>query len=121
MRIGLVGYGFGGRNFHAPIIAGAPGCTLADVVTAPRTAGSSWLTTTPASWPTTPSTVAAGVDAVTVCTPAATHTAVTEDLPHRGLPVVCDKPFALDARAARGTVELAERAGVLVSPYQNRP
>jgi predicted dehydrogenase len=64
--------------------------------------------------------VAAGVDAVTVCTPAATHTALTEELLCRGLPVVCDKPFALDAQAARHTVELAEGKGVLLSPYQNR-
>jgi len=63
---------------------------------------------------------AAGVDAVTVCTPAATHTTVTEDVLQRGLPAVCDKPFALDAAAARHTVELAERLGVLLSVYHNR-
>ena len=33
VRIGLVGYGFGGRRFHAPFIASAPGCALAGVVT----------------------------------------------------------------------------------------
>ena len=53
-------------------------------------------------------------------TPAATHTALTEELLRRGLPVVCDKPFALDAQPARQTIELAEREGVLLSPYQNR-
>ena len=64
--------------------------------------------------------VESGVDAITVCTPAATHTAVTDDVIQRGIPVVCDKPFALNADAARHTVELAERAGVLVTAYQNR-
>ena len=64
--------------------------------------------------------VESGVDAITVCTPAATHTAVTDDVLQRGIPVVCDKPFALNAEAARHTVELAERAGVLVTAYQNR-
>ena len=33
VRFGLVGYGFGGRYFHAPLIAGGPGSTLAGVVT----------------------------------------------------------------------------------------
>ncbi len=37
VRIGLVGYGKGGRFFHAPLIAGAAGCELAGVVT--RSAG----------------------------------------------------------------------------------
>jgi predicted dehydrogenase len=33
VRIGLVGYGKGGRFFHAPLIAAAAGCDLAGVVT----------------------------------------------------------------------------------------
>ena len=33
VRIGLVGYGKGGRFFHAPLIASAAGCELAGVVT----------------------------------------------------------------------------------------
>src|SRR4051812_50222563 len=32
-RIGLAGYGFGGRIFHAPLIAAAGGAELAGVVT----------------------------------------------------------------------------------------
>jgi predicted dehydrogenase len=45
---------------------------------------------------------------------------VTDELVQRGIPVVCDKPFAMDAGAARRTVERAERAGVLLTAYQNR-
>ena len=33
MRLGLVGYGVGGRYFHAPFIAAAKGVELAGVVT----------------------------------------------------------------------------------------
>jgi predicted dehydrogenase len=33
VRIGLVGYGKGGRFFHAPLIAAAAGCELSGVVT----------------------------------------------------------------------------------------
>ena len=122
MRIGLVGYGFGGRYFHAPLIEGAAGCTLVGVVTRSPERRAEVAAEHPgvALYDTVDELVAAGVDAVTVCTPAATHTALTDDLLRRGLPVVCDKPFALDADAARRTVELAEREGVLVTPYQNR-
>jgi predicted dehydrogenase len=37
-----------------------------------------------------------------------------------GLPVVCDKPFALQSAAARQALEEADRAGVMVTVYQNR-
>jgi predicted dehydrogenase len=122
VRIGLVGYGFGGRYFHAPLIAGAPGCVLAGVVT--RSPGR--RAEVADAHPEVPvfDSVAdlaeSGVDAITVCTPAATHTAVTDEVVQQGIPVVCDKPFALNAKAARHTVELAERAGVLITAYQNR-
>ena len=33
MRIGLVGYGKGGRFFHAPLISSLPGATFVGVVT----------------------------------------------------------------------------------------
>ena len=33
LRIGLVGYGFGGRYFHAPLIASAAECEFLGVVT----------------------------------------------------------------------------------------
>jgi len=122
VRIGLVGYGFGGRYFHAPLIAGAPGCVLAGVVTRSPERRAEVAHDHPDVdvHDTVDDLLAAGVDAVTVCTPAASHTALTDALLRRGVPVVCDKPFALDARAARGTVELAEREGVLLTPYQNR-
>jgi predicted dehydrogenase len=33
VRFGLVGYGFGGRYFHAPLLAAAPECEFVGVVT----------------------------------------------------------------------------------------
>jgi predicted dehydrogenase len=122
VRIGLVGYGFGGRYFHAPLLASAPGVTFVGVVTrsADRRAEVGHDHPDVDTFDSIDDLLAAGVDAVTVCTPAATHTGLTEELLGHGVPVVCDKPFAMDAEAARHTVELAEQQGVLLSPYQNR-
>jgi predicted dehydrogenase len=61
-----------------------------------------------------------GAQAVAISTSASTHTAVTEQALRLGLAVVCDKPFAMDAQAALGTIQLAARLGLPVSPYQNR-
>jgi predicted dehydrogenase len=122
VRFGLIGYGFGGRYFHAPLIASAPGCELVAVqTTAPqRRAEVARELPGAAVVGDLEELLVAGVSAVAISTPADTHTALTEQALRLGLAVVCDKPFALDAAAARGTVELADGLGLALSPYQNR-
>jgi predicted dehydrogenase len=122
VRFGLVGYGFGGRYFHAPLIGPAAECLLVGVVTSSPERQALVEHDFPGT-PTYPSLAElreAGAEAVAISTPADTHTALTEQALQLGLAVVCDKPFALDAAAARGTVELARRLGLPLSPYQNR-
>ena len=122
VRIGLVGYGKGGRFFHAPLIAGAAGCELAGVVT--RSAGR--REELEQDYPGTPAyddmaqLASAGVDAVSISTPADTHMPLVREAISLGLPVVCDKPFALESAAASQVTEEAERAGVPLTVYQNR-
>jgi predicted dehydrogenase len=57
---------------------------------------------------------------VAISTPAATHVMLTQQVLRLGLAVVCDKPFAPDAEAARATVRLAEQLEVPITVYQNR-
>ena len=122
VRIGLVGYGKGGRYFHAPLLAGAPGCQLAGVVTRSpeRRAGLARDFPEVPAYDSLAELAAAGVDAVVISTPLDTHVPLVREAIGLELPVVCDKPFAADAATARETVELAEQAGVLLSVYQNR-
>ncbi|BCJ55274.1 oxidoreductase [Actinoplanes sp. NBRC 14428] len=63
---------------------------------------------------------AAGAEAVAISTPAATHAALAREAIAQGLAVVVDKPFALDAEAAREVTTIAADKGVLLSVYQNR-
>ena len=122
VRFGLVGYGFGGRYFHAPLIRSSVECQLVGVMTSSPQRKALVAGDLPgtATYGTLADLVAAGAEAVTISTPAATHTAVTEQALRLGLAVVCDKPFALDAAAARGTVRLADELGLPLSVYQNR-
>jgi predicted dehydrogenase len=122
VKFGLVGYGFGGRYFHAPLLSSAPECDLVGVMTSsPQRRGlvAQELPGT-ATFASLRELVDAGAEAVTISTPVNTHTAVTEEALNLGLAVVCDKPFALDAAAALGTVQLADELGLPLSPYQNR-
>jgi len=122
VRIGLVGYGKGGRLFHAPLIRHAEECVLAGVVVRSRERRAALAADLP-DVPVAGSLAEladAGVDAVVVTTPLDSHVELVREAIGLGLPVVCDKPFARDATAARETVLAAERAGVLLSVYQNR-
>ena len=122
VRFGLMGYGFGGRWFHAPLLAAAPGCAFLGVVTTSEERRALVAREHPdaALFGSLEDLVAAGAEAVAISTPAATHTELTDRALDLGLAVVCDKPFALDAAAARGSVERAERLGLALAPYQNR-
>jgi predicted dehydrogenase len=51
-------------------------------------------------------------DAAVICTPPAAHVEVGLDLVERGIPVLCEKPLALDLASARKLVNTAANAGV---------
>ncbi len=121
VRIGLAGYGTGGRYFHAPLIAAAAGCDFLGVVT--TSAERARQVAEDLGRPVFGSLAglaAAGAEAVAISTPAATHVALTQQALRLGLAVSCDKPFALDAESARATVQLATQLGVPLTVYQNR-
>jgi predicted dehydrogenase len=122
LRIGLLGYGFGGRYFHAPLIASAPECDFLGVVTSSpqRQALASRELDGRSTYASLDELAAAGAEAVAVSTPATTHIPLVHQALHLGLAVVCDKPFALNAEAARATVELAQRLRWPLTVYQNR-
>jgi hypothetical protein len=70
VRIGLVGYGMGGRYFHAPLIAAAAGCELAGVVTRSPERRAELAQDAPGvpAYDSLADLAAAGVDAVVVST-----------------------------------------------------
>jgi predicted dehydrogenase len=53
-----------------------------------------------------------GLEAVVICTPPVTHPGLADTFIARGIAVLCEKPLAIDADAARAMVAAAERAGV---------
>src|SRR4051794_11392070 len=122
VRFGLVGYGFGGRYFHAPLLAAAPECTLLGVVTTSPERRELVRREHPdaATFGSLEELQRSGAEAVAISTPADPHPPLTDQALDLGLAVVCDKPFALDAEAARSSVQRAERLGLALSPYQNR-
>ncbi|MBC3956027.1 Gfo/Idh/MocA family protein [Pseudomonas triticifolii] len=122
MRAGLVGYGKGGRYFHATLISSLPGATFVGVVTGSPERKQQVSHDHPGvpTFDTLAQMVSAGVDVVVISTPLASRRALILEAIELGVGVVSDKPFANDAAQARELVEAAERRGVLLSVYQNR-
>ena len=122
MRIGLIGYGKGGRFFHAPLLASLSGATFVGVVTRSDERRQALSSDYPhvRAFDSLADLVAAGVDAVVISTPLASRQALILEAIERGVAVVSDKPFAMDAEHAQVLVEAAERQNVLLSVYQNR-
>ena len=121
VRIGLAGYGLGGRYFHAPLIASATNCEFLGVVTtSPERQRQVAEDLGLPAFGSLADLASAGAEAVAISTPAATHVTLTQQVLRLGLAVVCDKPFAPDAEAARATVRLAEQLEVPITVYQNR-
>lgn len=122
MRIGVVGYGSGGRFFHTPFIEAADGIDLAGVVTrSPMRADQ-----VRGDWPDVPvfqslrDLLDSGVDAVTITTPPETHRALALEAIDAGVHLVVDKPFMPTSAVAREVEAAANSAGVLLSVFQNR-
>ena len=122
MRLGIVGYGAGGRYFHAPFIEAADGVELAGVVArSPEKRAEA-----AADFPGLPvygslaEMLDAGVDAVTITTPPQTRRGLVLEAIAAGVHVVADKPFAPDAASARELAEAARQAGVVLNVYHNR-
>ncbi len=122
VRIGLVGFGFGGRYFHAPLLASASECEFLGVVSTSAERRAEFARRFPGrcAFSSLEDLARAGAEGVTICTPASTHVELTQRALRLGLAVVCDKPFALDAASARETVLLSEELRRPLTVYQNR-
>ncbi len=120
LRAGLVGYGFAGQTFHAPVLSAVPGLELAAVASSqPRKVHADWPGVDVV--PDVPALLGrADIDLVVVATPNAQHHPVAKAALEAGKHVVVDKPFTLDAPQARELAELAKRKNRLLSVYQNR-
>ena len=122
MRIGLVGYGVGGRYFHAPFIQAAEGCELTGIVArSPQRVAEVHqdLPGVPV-FASLAELLDTGVDAVTISTPPHTRRELVLEAVGRGVNVIADKPFAPTAAAGQALVDAAAAAGVLLSVFHNR-
>lgn len=122
VRVGLVGYGSSGRGFHAPIILRA-GLELAAVSTSNNDRAAQVRADHPGV-----QVVAdldalldlPGLDLVVLASPSGVHAEQAARVVEAGIPLVVDKPLAVDASRAIEVVDVAARHGVPLTVFNNR-
>ncbi len=122
LRVGLVGYGMAGRHIHAPLLARA-GLVVAAVVTAAPERVAQVAEDLPGAVavPDLDALLALdGLDVVVLASPTGVHESQAEQVIAAGLPLVVDKPLALDAPGGLRLVDLSAARGVPLTVFQNR-
>jgi len=120
LKIGLMGYGFAGQTFHAPVIAHSGRASVAAIATSQPARAR-------ADYP--DAACVAGLDAllarddldcIVIATPNDTHFDLARRTLAGGKHVVVDKPVTLSATEARLLAALADERGLVFAPFHNR-
>lgn len=119
VRVGLIGYGYAGKTFHAPLIRSVPGLLLTHV-------GSTKPDIVQADLP--GSTVGSAedisthpeVDLVVIASPNESHCPLAAAALRAGKHVVVDKPFTVTLEEARALRDIAQQHDRLLSVFHNR-
>jgi scyllo-inositol 2-dehydrogenase (NADP+) len=120
INVGLLGYGLGGRVFHASLISAEPRLKLAAVASSRRDEilkryphvavhdSAERLIADPT------------IELIVVATPDTTHAPLARAALEAGKHVVVDKPIAMNAAEARALVALARERKRVLSVFHNR-
>jgi predicted dehydrogenase len=120
ISVALIGYGFVGKTFHAPLIQSVPGLNLTlvssrDAEKVKRDLPDVTVVATPEEAIHHPD-----IDLVVIASPNATHAPLATLALNAGKHVVVDKPFTLDMQEARDLIALAQEKQTLLSVFHNR-
>jgi predicted dehydrogenase len=120
IRVGLIGYGFSGKTFHAPLIRAVSNLSLVAVASSdPKKVRADLPGMTVYADPFS-LIDASGIDLVVIATPNASHAPLARAVLSAGKHVVVDKPFTLDLLEARELIALSKMRSLTLSVFHNR-
>ena len=120
VRVALVGYGSAGRIFHAPLVSGVPGLSLACIVSSKPAA-------VLADWPgvavvaqSAQAFADPSIDLVVIATSNESHFGLARDALLSGKHVLVDKPCTVTLEQTAELLALARARGLVFTVFQNR-
>ena len=120
INVGLVGFGFAGRVFHAPMISSVAGLNLRAIVQRRGDDASSLYSNATQVRSVEELLAIPEIQLVVIATPNTLHYSLAKQCLIAGKDVVVDKPFTTTYAEATELVDLARQRGRLLTVYQNR-
>jgi scyllo-inositol 2-dehydrogenase (NADP+) len=118
--VGLVGFGFAGRTFHAPVISAVAGLRLAAIVQRRGDEAAQAYPSAAIVRSLDELLAISAIRLVVIATPNTSHFEQAKQCLLAGRAVVIDKPFTTTYDEAAELVAIAEHSKRLLSVYQNR-
>lgn len=120
LNVALIGFGYVGQTFHAPLIDSVDGLSLALVASSDAGKVHARLPQVRVTSDYLAAATDPAIDLVVIATPNDSHYPLACAALLAGKHVVIDKPFTVSMDEARDLVELAEVRGRLLSVFHNR-
>ncbi|SOD67790.1 Predicted dehydrogenase [Streptomyces zhaozhouensis] len=122
LRTAVIGFGTGGRVFHAPLLAAEPRFAVSAIVTTDpdRVAAAGEYADADVLASADEVFARDDLDVVVITSPHETHAPFARRAFAKGLAVVVDKPLGISAAESRALAAEAEAAGVPLTVFQNR-
>jgi scyllo-inositol 2-dehydrogenase (NADP+) len=120
IRVGVIGFGLGGRVFHAPFVSAVPGLRLVSIMQRNGDEAAKAYPSTKIERSLEAVLADKSIEIVVVSTPNETHFVLARRALEAGKHVVIDKPFAATSAETLELGQLAKAKGLLVIPFHNR-
>lgn len=120
IRAGLVGFGLGGRVFHAPLLSSVEGMELAAIVERSSNKAEQRYPGIVTYRNLEAMLADASLDLIVLTTPSGTHYEMARLVLEAGKNLVVDKPLCTASAQIAELMRLARSRGVLLAPFHNR-
>jgi predicted dehydrogenase len=120
IRVGLIGFGLGGRVFHAPLVSSVEGLELAAVLERTSNKARQRYPGIVTHRSLEEMLADSSLNLIVVTTPNGTHFELARRILLAGKSVVIDKPMAVTSAEVAQLMGLAARQNLLLAPFHNR-
>lgn len=120
VRVGMIGYGFSGSTFHAPVMTAIPDIQLKKIVQRRSMTAKDRYPSVEIVRDANDLYNDEELDLIVVTTPSTDHYRFIKDALMAGKHVVVEKPFTTTTAEADHLMDLAKRKGKMLSVFHNR-